>query len=481
MRAKEFLSELNMAPGNLMKFAQSPAAAQFQAGFEAEVLLPGTYSDDEFVIDYDKDETLPRNLDIGDIQSFFELRRNDNILEEINNQYSEWVDKHASSAVEDDIDGRITFLQDEDEDLDYDSAREQAWDELYDEYMQGSNVPSLYDYCKDNRWNTYTDLAEAFNIDWPYFTSSNDFAEAVGDYAYLLNRLVGEKVEVLDAYHGEGKSPGIWYLEPDESIEANEEDFMGVEIVSPPMPLMQMLDKMEKTLNWVADEGGYTNATTGFHVGVSMGNTTKNVDYIKLALFLGDEYILQRFGRTGSTYTASSMALIKKAIEYRLDQKEIAEQLYKMKTGLLNDASKRIFEGNASKHVSINMRENYIEFRSMGNDYLTHVDAIKDVVLRYVRAYAVAIDPMAERQEYLKKLAKILNPSGTDQLTPFIKYAAGQVSKSDLVNYLFVGQKIKKADKQASPPADFTGVPQPMRMPTPASAAGGPTAAETPG
>jgi hypothetical protein len=67
-------------------------------------------------------------------------------------------------------------------------------------------------------------------------------------------------------------------------------------------------------------------------------------------------------------------------------------------------------------------------------------------VLRYIRAYAVAGDPNAERQEYARKLTRLLNPAGKDQLTPFLHYSMGAIKKEDLVNMLTVRKKQKAYD-----------------------------------
>jgi hypothetical protein len=236
----------------------------------------------------------------------------------------------------------------------------------------------------------------------------------------------------------------MWYIEPDESIISGNKDMMGIEVVSPPMPVLVMLDQMKNVFAWADNQGAQTNKTTGLHIGVSIvGLKADQIDYVKLALFLGDQYVLQQFGREANTYTQSSLATIK-----AIAGGDVAgTRLFGLRKGLYQSVSRSIQIANTGKYFSINVHDDYIEFRSMGGDYLSQFDNIQNIVLRYVRAYAVAADPLAEKQEYAKKLFKIMNPSGDDRLTPFIQYAMGDLPKEDLVIKLKIAAKQKQADQ----------------------------------
>lgn len=464
MRAKEFLlNELNMAPGNLAKFvATSPIVANMQAGFEAELIFPGEAGDSSpGEEDLDQDKTLPRSVDLGDIADFFNTVERH--LHRIDEEYMDFLTQQEGKYIEGEIDERISYLQSNDEELDDDDAREKAWDELSGEYYQGSH-PDWYEFLHDELGlSSYYDVFTNWSniLDWPHFTQEGGFTEAVANYASDLESVIGAEVNTSEEYHGQEKNfrTGDWYMEPDTSIDpgkgghAGEYEEMGVEIVSPPMPIAVMLTKFKKTLSWAKNNDARTNQTTGFHVGVSMGSSTgsdnrntSNVDYVKLALFLGDQYILDRFGRQANTYAHSSQLLVQQ-MAYRMDAGQIANQLAKLKQGLVNEVSKDLLKGNDSKFVSVNMRPGYIEFRGMGNDYIDHPEVIENTILRYIRAYAVAADPQAERQEYFKKLSKLLNPGSDDYLDPFVRFAMGDLAKSDLVNTLSVRKQIKQANK----------------------------------
>jgi hypothetical protein len=464
VRAKEFIVELNMAPGNLLKFANSPAAQNMRAGFEAEVILPGEYTDSgDTEADWDQDEDIPPNIALSDIKQFFELSARDSALENINEAYFEWYNDKQAEYADENLAERMEYLSNkhpEDYAEDEEACREKAWDELCDEFNHDANYydASMYDWLRDGGLDLYSLIGEEFDLTWPHYKSNTGFGDAVGNYTYDMQQELGIEIEINDDYHSQEKKfgTGNWYFEPDTSIRPQtlpdyNDDMMGVEIVSPPMPIAEMLDKMERTLKWVIQQGGQTNESTGFHVGISMeGQTTENVDYVKLALFLGDAYVLQRFGREANTYTKSSMQLVQRMAEIK-SVGPVGILLDQMKQGLLHSASKEVLAKNDTKFVSINMKPGYIEFRGMGYDYLPHIEVIRNTVLRYIRAYAVAGDPNAERQEYARKLTRLLNPEGKDQLTPFVKYAMARGkeepnAKEDLVNMLTVRKKQKAYD-----------------------------------
>jgi hypothetical protein len=87
------------------------------------------------------------------------------------------------------------------------------------------------------------------------------------------------------------------------------------------------------------------------------------------------------------------------------------------------------------KYVSVHYKTNYIEFRSMGGNFMDHISDIKNTVLRYVQVMAIAADPQAYREEYAKKLYKLIAkniPQGDDQLSNFAMYASGLIDQNTL-------------------------------------------------
>jgi len=108
----------------------------------------------------------------------------------------------------------------------------------------------------------------------------------------------------------------------------------------------------------------------------------------------------------------------------------------KMRGNLINLAYKDLSDRSPGRD-SINMKDNYVEFRGAGGDYLSKesdrgMEFLENTLLRYVQALAIAGDPNAERNEYAKKLYKLINPKGDDTLNLFSQFATGEISSEQL-------------------------------------------------
>lgn len=463
MRAKEFINELNMSPGKLIGFAQSSVGQQIVAGFEAELVFTklngGSSPDDESVPDYDRDEDIGRNTDIIDIKGFFDLHKSE--ITKINQDYEDYVlEKWEEYEDESRVDTYHSVRNDEEElAAREDEGDTDAIDRLYDlttdrmrEDFDHDYRPTVKDWLRHEGIYTMSDLSREYDYIWPHMKAVGDWRESADTVADYISGITGKKSEVFSEYHGDTKYPNIWYVEPDGSIECEPYEF-GAEVVSPPMPLTDLLAAMETVLGGLASNyGASSNKSTGLHIGVSMnGVPNANVDYVKLVLFLGDEYISSQFARVNSTYAKNAIFDLQSKAG-NLDQREMAAIYSDMRDGMASSAATIISKRNHNRAMSVNMKDNYIELRSMGNDYMEKIPLVKNMVLRYAQAYAVAVDPEAYKQEYAKKLAKLIGSTGNDELAPFIRYV------TRLNNIRQDREQIEKA-RQANPGADIPYTP----------------------
>jgi hypothetical protein len=168
------------------------------------------------------------------------------------------------------------------------------------------------------------------------------------------------------------------------------------------------------------------------------------LDYVKLALLLGDEFVLDSFGRSGNTYAKSAMGKIRDTVRKSPDRAK--ELMDRMKSGMDQLASKVVHSRSTEKYTSINVKDGYIEFRSPGGDWLNDNFAeIDNTLRRFTVALSAAVDPEAYRQEYLKKLYKLLDVSGEkDPLSYFAKYAAGELPRAALKSFVRQAQAERK-------------------------------------
>jgi len=324
------------------------------------------------------------------------------------------------------------------------------YDEVLDDFRSNFYVDDDSGFFDDVGLRWMSDVANSYDLGWPYLTGGggNDGSRSWEEIGDSLQQAVDMPVKVSSGYHSATRKPGLWIVEPDSSLEPDDREDYGLEIVSPPMPLEQALEKLKQVADWANREGdAYTNSSTGLHMGVSVPYKGGDVDYLKLILFLGDEYVLKSFGRQANTYTKSAMSKFKENIKGgRTDPMSVIKL---MQHGLLELAQREVQKGvGEGKYTSAHKQNKYIEFRSAGGDWLAgtnpmlgeaddgfvagSMDKLQNTMMRYAYAMYLASRPDLERREYAKKLYKLIAPEGDSQLALFSQYAAGELTAEQL-------------------------------------------------
>jgi hypothetical protein len=467
---KQQLDEVAMSPSSLRQEAAKIGAT---AGMEFEMIVPNVSIEGDSEMDMDADE---RTNSFDDIYDFFNngdmnSRRDvQKLIDYLKEGYYDWANekrweqwagekydffrdyfelndfdeddakerateeiKEANPELPEDsedfqklVSSRVEEILDEELDNEWD-RQGRSYDNAHEAWEDEAEWPDESDYLHREGWRWMSDLPyNDYDLYWPFMTngdSDNDATEA----AESFSDAVGRHVNVSGSYHGVRKE-GEYTVEPDGSLEADDSDDAGLEFVSPPLPLDQMLSDLNKIVVWAKQYGCYTNQSTGLHMNVSVPNFSReNLDYVKLAILLGDQYVLQQFGRLSNTYTKSALGKVKAIIQNKPEQTQAA--LQQMKNSLGSEAARVIHSGTTDKYTSINTKDGYIEFRSPGGDWLNaNFEKLEATLLRFVVALDAACDPQKYRQEYLKKLYKLLEPT-TDEygnmVQQFASYMAG--------------------------------------------------------
>jgi septum formation topological specificity factor MinE len=270
-------------------------------------------------------------------------------------------------------------------------------------------------------------------------------------------------VKVSSNYHSQ-KRGDYYVVEPDGSLEPDDKSQeTGLEIVSPPMPLNQAIEQLQKVIEWANDpnEGNaYTNSSTGLHMGISIPYKGGDVDYLKLILFMGDKYVLDKFGRAANTYTASAMEKLKQNVagSRNRDDNKITSAVELMKNNLLELAQRYVQQGvGNAKYTSAHIKDGYIEFRSPGGDYLAkaneEINVLEDTMRRFAYAMYLAGRPDLERAEYYKKLYKLIAPEGSKDLELFSKFSAGEITADQLKKQWaekVIAKEVPSTDKKSN-------------------------------
>jgi len=458
------LNEFNMSPSSLRMLASKINAT---AGMEFEMIVPGIsingrlddYYDSE--PDYSYDER-PNSID--DVIRFFDeggqsgrnaLR---DVKDKLENEYLDWLgDKQNDDWALEKEEVVTAYFRDADpaasddeiqasvdtaigvSNRHYRSAYED-WNNTW--HDDNHNDTTEREWIRDN-YNSMRPIENSFGVSWPYYTEHTRDDEGDLDIAYLADEfstMIGRPVnhDGGDAHRAK-REANTYIIEPDGSLQPDNRDESGLEFVSPPLPFKQLLLDLVKIKAWATSSSMkcYTNDSTGLHINVSLPEySIQKLDYIKLALLMGNEHIIASFGREGNTYAKSAMGIIKQKM--RDSPADVAAVLGRMKEHLSEFATKAIHSGNTQKYTTINTHDGYIEFRAPGGDWLNkYYDKIEPTLLRYVVALDAALDPTKYRQEYLKKLYQLLGPKDiNDPIAYFARFTAGELSVNGLKSLL---------------------------------------------
>ena len=345
---------------------------------------------------------------------------------------------------------------------DGDMIKNYSYDPENDEAEPSENEPYIYGFDRDevdqeeflesigindmddvynHRMNRNNDLAWTrwSETRWsdPEPVYNNNGGESIEEVASRFEDAIGRSVNWSSSYHGARRTSDGYTIEPDSSLRAYGSDDAGLEFISPPLPVDEMFDDISKIKEWADDVGAYTNSSCSLHMNVSVPNYSKsNLDYVKLAILSGDQYVLNQFGRIANSYCESALDIIKNKAK---DNPQETERLFeKLRSNMEEIASKIIHNGSTRKFTSINTKENWVEFRGPGNDWLnSNFSKIENTVLRFVVALDAACDPQKYRKEYLKGLYKLLKPKDPKgEMSLFARYMAGDLNREELAGAL---------------------------------------------
>ena len=473
------LFEINMGSKNLRREAAKTGAI---AGMEFEMIVPGIKSEDpEQEPDYDQDE---RCSSIEDAVRFFHdgdyngRRDVERLRERMQDDFIEWRDDKIGNDWDTDGDDYVREWVannvDESEwnnnEDDPEASREEKLDnfaanvyndpggdyhqQAYDEFREENQ-----DSYDESDWLDAEDLdrmsgvEQMYGMNWPYWTSMNSGEIDADQVADEFSQAVGREVRVNTRYHQSGARPDpnnqFYVVEPDGSLEGDSPGDEGLEFVSPPMPLDELLKDLNAVKTWAGRMGVYTNQSTGLHINISVPEYNKDrLDFVKLALLLGDEYVLKQFGRASNTYARSALGKVRERVRQRPE--EAQRLLDKMKGQMGELASKAIHGGYTDKYTSINTKDGHIEFRSPGGDWLDdNFDKIENTLLRFTVAMSAALNPEAYREEYQKKLYKLLtqDQKDSDTIRYFSDYVAGKIPKAALRSFVKQAQLERKVKR----------------------------------
>ena len=455
----EQIFEINF---NRKNIAQQALNSPIKCGFEAETVFTEVQDrgsdDDDWLYEYNW----------YDIEEFIRDQEGSGSVDTINEAYREWIYEKAYDLEgdimqdlvadrkedEDELNDFVESMLDEDDIEAYkeeelegmdDEQKEEfedwdfiAWGRQYtEEQREDEYIEWLEEKIRDNgeALETAVETAESEydHDDWAnreygswssclgehgiYLYNENGSGEGVGEVADMLRNWATDNSKVSDdVEHGEyhssyGTNNDFWRVETDTSIDADEGT--GAEVISPVYDTpKQMLEEMKSLFDWFQKENVETNSSCGLHITMSLDSEEKEeVNPVKLAVLLGDKYLLSTFGRSNNSYAKSQIESLKKAAQ---DLKSSPENTKTIKN-IENILKKGI---NPGKFSSINFKDQtdsqtgnqLIEFRiGGGNDYHLNFDTAAKAVIRYAETLSAAYSDKMYNADYVKALFKLIN------------------------------------------------------------------------
>ena len=358
---REIVFEINF---NDPKLAKGALAAPISCGFEAETTWPsldaGSDEDDDFL----------DGMSWSDVSDIIYDQEGSRSVRQVEQAFNEWLMdsdyfyETESNVIQD-------LISDRKEDMQYitDYAyQELGADEVEDyknEFLDRLNSDEKQDYADwdEDRWakelidDKYADEFEEWLADqiredgeahdetWERIQSEVDLDDWMrreyGDWYGLLrdqdiflvspnsgdggveavaNELTpwAEKNSMSNDVHageyhsGKSVDNDYWRVEEDSSIEA---DGAAAEIISPVYETPeQMLKEMNSLFDFFAKNDVETNESTGLHVTMSWNGEQTEPNKLKMAVLLGDKYLLSLFDRENNTYTQSQFDRVKQGV-----------------------------------------------------------------------------------------------------------------------------------------------------------------------
>jgi len=344
------------------------------------------------------------------------------------------------------------------------------------------NVDIAQAWWEDNRWELMRENNWELSDEYRHDEVDEDI---IREYGGGLEGIANDLNDVVDGYvssdeGGYSSSTENWVVKPDGSLSEN-----GVEIASPIFPFFAGIEEMEKVFDWIDRNRYYTDESTGLHVSMSFTEEKAfdDIDWVKVALLSGEEYMLQLFNRSTNQYTTS-----------QLKNMQVAAK--KGKLGDLNsmrsfqELKDKFADGIATgeKYSSFNLSDygsgGRVEWRIIGgHQYHQLFNTVKDNVLKMAFAMYIGSEPELFKEQYLRSLGRLLSRVtatkddplksksellyGNDEeaailsRNPLYKYAV-QLLKSDksmmtaYKNVTLAGERMRDEDANAKQRFEFT-------------------------
>jgi len=463
-QGEELIFEINF---NKKEIAQDALNLPIKCGFEAETSWDSVYGSGG---DDDGDWLYEYNW--YDIEDFIRDQEGSNAAARVEDSYNEWIVENVAPEFEGDIiDDMVSdreedeyylnkYIEDELSEDDIEEYKERILDDLpeeeHDEYADWDFLNWGRQYVEEELLDEYKDwLREDIRDNGEAFDDAIDTARSEYDMDYWANEEYGSWASCLSEHDiylydpdrgGEGggqeevaeyltdwidensqykdvkageyhnragdTTQDYWRVEDDSSIQTSG---TGSEIISPVYPTpRKMLEEMKSLFAWLENQDVDTNSSTGLHVTMSLDSDDREkINPVKLAVLLGDKYLLSTFGRENNSYAKSQYKNLEK-LGHKLKANPDAKTIQQIEDILSSGINRDKFSSiNFKDQRDSNTGNQLIEFRiGGGSDYHRDYPKVVKAVIRYAATMQAAHSDKLYNRDYATALYRLINNIG---------------------------------------------------------------------
>ena len=294
---------------------------------------------------------------------------------------------------------------------DDDDVKEAAYQEASENYD--------YDDWINDQWYSMSSFCDDYGIDYTTSGSMSEVADIMEGWISDESAFHDHMPEYGDYGNTSGNTTE-YAVESDSSIDGYG---LGAEIISPVFSKPEnMLKEMKKFFKFLERNSVDTNSSTGLHITMTYNpdpdaptgddgrQSVAKANRVKMAVLLGDKYLLSEFNRDRNTYTKSQMEELEFAVKKlqkepgQKDSIKVAEEFLEK---YISDDKFRAIHFKSQRDSKNNAK--LIEFRiAGGEDYHLDFQKVFKSVVRYATTMIAGHTDEYDK-EYARALYRLLN------------------------------------------------------------------------
>mgnify|MGYP000087618843 CR=1 FL=1 len=220
---------------------------------------------------------------------------------------------------------------------------------------------------------------------------------------------------------------------------------VDAEIVTGIMDIDEGIESVKSVFDMInSDENLFTKSGTGLHINIGSwrGNDWNQVDWLKFLIVYRADRALSAFERQFNTYASDQLPRIIDDLEAN------SLEAFYDNIDTVNSVVRKLSTKMSAVNLSKLPTRGHIEIRAPGGtEYHKKTDEVINQIRRAVRALEIASDPDAYKNQYIKKLHKMLGKRknvGTPVERFFREFGIKDYHSNDILDILITAMRVSE-------------------------------------